>query len=118
METYVPAQYPAAMLARGLRGAVTLQLVVEVDGSVGKVHVVESAGPDFDAAAIEAAKLLRFAPATQAGKPVRVAIRFRYAFAPEQRIDRRGRSAGLGRFDRRSGEAIPSGFSSLRGTLV
>lgn len=118
MQRYVAPEYPASMLARGLRGAVVLQFVVEVDGSVGKVEVIESAGPEFDAAAISAAKLLRFTPATVDGKPTRVAIRFRYAFAPEMRIDRRGRARGLGRYDRRGNERVPSGFSSLGGRLI
>ncbi|MEY3012436.1 MAG: hypothetical protein RIT45_1171 [Pseudomonadota bacterium] len=118
MERYVAPEYPASMLARGLRGAVVLQLVVEIDGSVGKVEVVESAGPDFDAAAVAAGKLLRFTPAMQASKPVRVAIRFRYAFAPEMRVDRRGRARGLGRYDRRAPARAPSGFASLGGRLI
>jgi TonB family protein len=118
MLRYIAPQYPEAMLARGLRGEVVLQLVVELDGTVGDVTVVTSAGPAFDAAAVQAGKLLRFSPATQAGKPMRVAIQFRYAFAPEMRIDRRGRAGGLGRYDRRSKESVPSGFSSLSGRLI
>ncbi|MEY3014433.1 MAG: hypothetical protein RIT45_3168 [Pseudomonadota bacterium] len=115
---YAEPETPPEMAARGLRGAVVLQIVVEADGSVGDVKVVQSAGPEFDAAAIEAAKRLRFEPARQGDQPVRVAIQFRYVFAPKVRLDRRGRSAGLGRYDRRAEERAPEGFSSLEGRIV
>ncbi len=115
---FVPAEYPRDLLARGLRGAVTLQLVVDAAGAVQKAEVIESAGPDFDAAALTAARLLRFKPATQAGKPVSVAIRFRYVFEPQDRIDRRGRAQGQGRYDRGGAAVLPMTFVSLRGRLV
>ncbi len=118
MLQFVPAEYPRELLARGLRGAVTLQLVVDAAGSVSKVEVVLSAGPDFDAAAMAAARQLRFQPATQGGKSISVAIRFRYVFAPEDRIDRRGRAQGLGRYDRSSAASVPASHISLRGRLV
>ncbi|MCO4760086.1 MAG: TonB-dependent receptor [Myxococcales bacterium] len=115
---YEAPTYPKKLLARGLRGAVVLQIVIGKDGSIGKVTVHTSAGPDFDAAAVAAAKKLRFSPATVGGKPAPVAIRYRFRFAPEMRIDRRGRSRGLGRYGRRSKERAPSGFSSLIGQVV
>ncbi len=118
MTTYVAPEYPKALFTKGLRGTVVVQLVVEADGSVGKVDVVTSAGPEFDAAAVAAAKKLKFAPATVDGKPTRVAIRFRYRFAPEMRVDRRGAARGLGRYDRRGIERVPGTFSSLTGRLV
>ncbi len=118
LKTYVAPAYPPALLRQGLRGAVVVQLVVGVDGAVSQVTVVTSAGPDFDAAAVAAAQRLVFTPATRGGVPTAVAIRFRYRFAPELRVDRRGRARGLGRYDRRSMERAPAGFSSLAGRVV
>ena len=115
---YIAPTYPTKLLRQGLRGAVVLQVVVKADGAVGKVTVLTSAGPDFDAAAMEAAKRLQFRPASVRGKPVSVAIRFRYRFAPEMRLDRRSRSRGLGRYGRRPLERAPSGFASLTGRLL
>ncbi len=118
LQKYVPPTYPPALLRHGLRGTVVLQVVVGVDGAVGKITVVTSAGPEFDAAATAAAAQLRFSPASVGGKPAAVAIRFRYRFAPEMRLDRRSRSRGLGRYGRRPLERAPAGFSSLSGRLL
>jgi TonB family protein len=114
----VPPRYPEAMAARRLRGVVEVELDIGKDGTVGNAEVVRSAGPAFDAAALEAAALLRFAPATRAGEPIAVRIRYRFAFDPDSAGLRRGRARGLGRFDRRAPERAPSGEQSLVGTLL
>lgn len=111
----VEAEMPPTMQLRGLRGEVVVQVVIEADGSVSKVNVVLSAGPEFDASAVAAAQKLRFSPAMQGGKAVRVAIQYRFVFAPKVEESRRARSAGLGRYDRRGEQQIPDSFVSLRG---
>jgi len=118
MTTFVPAEYPKALLDRGLRGQVVLELDLDTEGAVKKAAIADSAGPDFDAAALEAARKLVFTPARQGGKPIAVRIKFRYEFAPEERLERRPRSASLGRYDRRGPETAPPGFSSLEGILT
>ena len=107
--------YPKALLEQGLRGAVLLELDLDAAGKVVAVKVVESAGPDFDAAAVEAARRLQFKPAKQRGKPVPVRIRYRTAFEPELQIERRGPAPRKGRYDRKDMEESPAGFSSLVG---
>ena len=70
-----PTYTREAMRAR-LQGFVTLQFVVETDGSVGPVRVVTSLDPvnGLDAAAVAALKQWRFKPARKDGMPVRVAL--------------------------------------------
>lgn len=55
---------------------VPLVLVVEADGMVSQVTVLESKGEVLDGAARQAARRMRFAPAEQDGKPVRARVRF------------------------------------------
>jgi len=72
--------YPA-----GAEGAATVvvQVVVEKDGTVSDVTVVEGEEP-FAAAAIENAKAWRFEPATRDGLPIRATIRAKVVFTPPE----------------------------------
>ncbi len=114
VEEAVPV-YPATMRGRGLAGRVVVELDIDATGAVRQPKVVESAGPDFDAAALEAASRLRFSPATARGKPI--AVRIRYAFRFDADQPRRARSAGLGGYPRRELERSIAGAVSLRGLL-
>ena len=118
MQTFVKAEYPKDLLDKGLRGQVVLELDLDVEGKVSKATVAESAGPDFDAAALEAGKQLQFSPARAAGKAIPVRIKFRYVFTPEEHLERRPVAPSLGRYDRRGPETAPPGFSSLSGTVT
>lgn len=63
---------------------VPVQIEVLPDGTAGKVTIEASLGPDFDAAALAAARRFTFEPARRAGKPVAARIRavVRFAAAP------------------------------------
>jgi TonB family protein len=63
------------------QAAVVLELVVDRDGTVGEVLVVEGGEP-FASAARDAAKSWRFEPATRGGDPIRARIRLRVDFVP------------------------------------
>lgn len=76
----VAPAYPAS--ASGDAAEVVLLLTVDRDGHVSDAKVVESGGDAFDAAALDAAKRLLFAPAKKNGAPVAARIRFRFRFAP------------------------------------
>lgn len=54
---------------------VPVQLEVLADGSVGKVTIEASLAPDFDAAALDAARRFTFEPARRGGKPITARIR-------------------------------------------
>lgn len=71
-----PPQYPTRARSQGQTGKVTLSFIVDLDGSVQDVHVVEASPPGvFDAAAIEAVSSWRFEPGQNAGSPVAVRVR-------------------------------------------
>jgi TonB family protein len=78
------AKYPQQALRERFFETVTVALVLVVDtsGTVTAVDVEEPVGHGFDEAAVEAARRLRFEPATRNGVAVVSRIRFRYAFAP------------------------------------
>jgi len=113
----VEPEYPPSLVDKGLRGAVVVEIDIDPTGKVRAAAVVESAGPDFDAAALAAARRLQFTPARQGGKAVAVRIRYRFAFSPSIASVRRDGAAGQGRFDRRDVERAPAGFSSLQGEV-
>ena len=113
----VEPTYPPAMVDKGLKGSVLVELELDPTGAVKKAVVVESAGPAFDESALQAAKLLQFSPAKQAGKPVAVRIRYRFNFAASMPAERRNAAPSAGRFDRRDIERAPAGFSSLSGEV-
>ncbi len=75
----IPPTYPDFARAAGIVGAVTLQVEVFVDGSVGAIEVVKSlmSGPGgLDEAAEKAVRQWEFSPAKSGGKPVAVWVIF------------------------------------------
>jgi len=80
LEKYVEPVYPKEKLAKGEKATVVLELVVDANGKVTDAKITESAGTDFDDAAIVAAKQLVFQPATRDGKPIVAKIPFRFTF--------------------------------------
>lgn len=76
----VEPEYPPAMQAGGITAVVKLQVLVDKEGVVRDVQVLESAGEVFDASAIEAACRSTFIPANINGKPVAVWYRFKVEF--------------------------------------
>ncbi len=83
LETFVEASYPEAEKAEGRSAAVTLRLLIAIDGNVADVTVVESAGEAFDTAAVAAARQFKFAPAEVDGSPSAIRILYRYEFKLE-----------------------------------
>ena len=72
--------YPEAKRASGEAAGVVLTLTIDRTGHVSDVLVVESAGPEFDDAASEAARGLLFEPAQKNGAAVVSKIRYRFDF--------------------------------------
>lgn len=76
--------YPAALREEGVGGTVTLWILIDETGAVRNVQVQESSGlPELDAAAGEVARLMRFAPAENAGERTAVWVSQPITFAPE-----------------------------------
>jgi periplasmic protein TonB len=66
-----PPDYPPRLLQRNVEGTVRLEVLVQVDGSVGSIRVIDSSGHRlFDDAAVRAVGRWQFEPARQAGRPV------------------------------------------------
>jgi TonB family protein len=81
----IQPEYPARALELGLSALVVLELDIDATGHVENATVVQSADPagyGFDEAALAAAKLLLFEPATEGGQPVPVRILYRLRFVP------------------------------------
>jgi len=77
----VKPTYTESARQRGITGEVVLEVVVQRDGSVRSVRVLEGLGWGLDERAIEAVRQWRFAPARRMGQPVdvlvEVAVEFR-----------------------------------------
>ena len=81
LTTFVEADYPAQKKAAGIQADVVLIIEISAVGQVTGVTVSQSSGaPDFDAAAIAAAKQLVFEPAEVDDKPSPAKITYRYSF--------------------------------------
>jgi TonB family protein len=78
--TFVEADYPESEKAAGRAAAVVVQIGIAADGTVSEVKVLESAGPAFDAAAVDAIKKFVFEPAEINDKPAPIRINYRYQF--------------------------------------
>ncbi len=64
--------YPEQARKNGVEGKVILQAVIDDDGSVSDVEVLNSTDPVFDDAAVDAVRQWRWEPATSDGRPVTV----------------------------------------------
>lgn len=78
--TFVEAEYPESEKAKGVTASVVLQIAIAANGSVSEANVLESAGPAFDAAALDAVKRFVFEPAEINDKPAPIRINYRYQF--------------------------------------
>ena len=77
---FVPAVYPKEKHDAHVTGSVLLSIEIGDDGKVGEVEVIKGAAPDFDAAAVAAAKQFIFEPAEIDHQPAPVKITYRYDF--------------------------------------
>jgi protein TonB len=72
--------YPESKREAGTEGRVRVEIRVDATGAVTEARVLQSLSPEFDAAALEAARQGRFASATRCGEPVAstfvISIRF------------------------------------------
>jgi TonB family protein len=83
---FVPAVYPKEKHDAHVTGSVLLSIEIGDDGKVGEVEVVKGATPDFDAAAVAAAKQFVFEPAEIDHQPAPVKITYRYDFTIVEQI--------------------------------
>lgn len=74
------AAYTETARNKQVQGFVRLKIVFKKDGNIGKIKVVEGLPDGLNERAIEAAKNIRFRPATKNGKPVTVTKMVEYRF--------------------------------------
>ena len=74
-------QYPAALNEAGVSGTVTVDFIIDEEGSVFAAVVVESTNPGFNAAALEAVRRAKFRPAQSDGQNIRVRMRVPITFS-------------------------------------
>lgn len=80
LEPVNPA-FPDAAAQGGVQGFVTLRLLIDDAGRVREMSVVEAQPPDtFEAAALDAFRNARFAPALRNGRPVKSDVLIRVSF--------------------------------------
>jgi len=70
LRDWVQPEYPDAAKQAKLEGKVTVEFVVEIDGSVSRAAVKKSSDERFEAGALAAVRRWRFVAATSEGKPV------------------------------------------------
>jgi TonB family protein len=78
--TEVKPRYTPETRRAGIEGVVILLAVVNVDGKVGEVTVLQSLEPRLDTQAVSAAKQWVFEPGTKDGKPVPVRVTIELTF--------------------------------------
>jgi protein TonB len=74
-------KYPASVRNQRISGVVLVEMVVEADGRLGDLQVVETAHPDLVAPALECIRKWRFKPATKDGASIAVTATMEIAFA-------------------------------------
>ena len=97
-------RYPEAAKKAGTEGRVTVQFVVEKDGSISNVKTIREVSPDLDQEAIRViSEMPKWKPGTQRGEPVRVRYTVPVVFRlSEPATDQSGEVVGV------SKEAEPS----------
>ena len=70
----VKPQYTEEARRRNVEGEVVLEVIVQADGSVGRVRVLQGLGSGLDQRAADAVRQWRFSPARRHGSPVDVLV--------------------------------------------
>ncbi len=99
------APYPEGEKASGRTASVVVQIAISATGTVDAVKVTESAGADFDAAAVAAIQQFLFEPAEVNNRPSPIRINYRYDFVIKEEAPTTAQFSGLVK-NHQSGEAL------------
>jgi TonB family protein len=83
LRRFVDPDYPETAKAEGRTATVLLSISIDESGRVVNVERIGDANPEFDAAAIAAARKFEFEPAEVDERPAPVRITYRYQFVLE-----------------------------------
>lgn len=75
--------YPLSMRMQGIEGRVDVRVLINTEGRVERAEVLSSTEPKFSEYALAAARLCRFTPAKENGKPVPLTTGFSVPFVSE-----------------------------------
>lgn len=92
---FVEAPYPDSENSAGKQASVVLQIAISAAGTVDRAEVIQSAGPAFDQAALEAVRAFLFEPAELDGKPAPIRIQYRYEFVLKEAVPTTGELEGV-----------------------
>jgi TonB family protein len=76
--------FPAELKKAGVTGSATVAFTITAAGEVINPYAVQATHPRFAFAAVEAVRLYKFKPATNAGQPVSIGARVSVEFDPHQ----------------------------------
>ena len=82
VEKKVDATFPTQGLGSRSQVKVVVRVTVTTDGTVADPEIVESGGPAFDAAVLDAVRRWKFRPALRGDVPVPSRIRIPFLFVP------------------------------------
>ena len=86
-----PTTYTVDAMLAGVDGILKLECVVNADGTVGDIRIVQPLFPSLDEEVVKNLKRARFRPGTKDGEPVAVLVEIEHAFTIG------GKRRGLGR---------------------
>lgn len=75
--------YPPGLRKQKIEGSVRLSCIIDANGNVTDVHVIQSLHPELDKAAADALRSTTFQPGTRNGQPVPVQIEMEYPYPPK-----------------------------------
>jgi protein TonB len=75
------AKYSEEARNRGITGTVKLRVIFAVDGKLKDILVIEGLDAGLSWLSVEAARKIRFKPATKGGEPVAVVAYLEYHFS-------------------------------------
>jgi TonB family protein len=110
---FIKADYPSALVKKGIAGEVMLDLVVDTLGAVDSVAVVKGLHPALDSSAAAAAKKFRFKPAMAGGTRVPVLMEYAYRFTIDEVVEKIERYVNLKGVLKQRGTRSPVRFATV-----
>lgn len=84
---FVKLEYPSVLSRKGIEGTVTVDLLVNENGDVDSVALINGVHPELDSVVMDAVRRFRFSPAEADGKKVPVIITYQYTVTLEDVLE-------------------------------
>ncbi len=76
-----PVEFPPDVKSKGIQGKVILRLTITKKGTVSSARIVNGLHPTLNLSALKAARKMKFTPAMQDCKPIRIEIPYQFVFS-------------------------------------